>query len=711
MRRRILILFGRLIFGIVWIGSAVAIVVLATVVLEDGRDTWNVVRHVRWGGFDDVLSEDLVLLACVAAIAGAWFRITWVIGVVAACHRKGREPRGSNRLLTRLVMRFLILVPFVVDGMSPRVHALSTFEITQHSGESSNVLSKATGSRDILLSRDVLLVSIVVAVGVSWRLRQRRLAALRENESVEIDERGLEFESEVVRHGEDLALARLDLAVRSLVATGNCDIRWLVQHSSGVIHVELTQIHSRTAPWTRVSDRVLVLDAEVSLPELSRSSSGSHVRVPILLPVGTTRAGSIWINLDNVGSFFVEGRGTCADAVWNGLCQSLALSPLHTSVSLIGTMDNELIGSRQIVAANEMDARQLSATLESGESPAVLLLDQDTRRHLCTVSTSRLESEFGLVARDGSWFLLPLEQPILPTSCGEEDRATISNLIGTTSESITAAPSIITQHQEAVKHNETIESIIADISFIARVMGRPCVEHVDRGRVGFERSKSEELVIWLALHPHRRHRMAARTEMWNVPVKDSTFSNITADVRRSLTVIQRPPLDDQWLSVTHNDDLPLHPRIVTDVNVLECCFDHARKTPEVDGARVLMFGLDQVRGGPFEGSRYLWRDATGLATETAMLIVRASTLCAEMALEAGDIELLYRSTAKGLLAVPGHESLVSIRMRQHAANDDRASLTVEWESYCRSLANDDWGDAQPSPKMVDLWRSLSGRSR
>lgn len=196
--------------------------------------------------------------------------------------------------------------------------------------------------------------------------------------------------------------------------------------------------------------------------------------------------------------------------------------------------------------------------------------------------------------------------------------------------------------------------------------------------------------------------------MWSVPVKDATFSNITSDVRRSLTVHETPPRDEQWLGVTMNDDLPLNPRVVSDMAVLERCLGYARRCPEDDGLGVLLFGLEFVRGCPLEGSRYLWHDAAGITTEIAMLVVRAALLCCEMALECGDVESLYRSSAKGLAAVPGHESLVAIRMRQHAENADRASLAIEWESYCRSLINDEWGDSQPSPQMIDLWRSLSG---
>jgi hypothetical protein len=46
-------------------------------------------------------------------------------------------------------------------------------------------------------------------------------------------------------------------------------------------------------------------------------------------------------------------------------------------------------------------------------------------------------------------------------------------------------------------------------------------------------------------------------------------------------------------------------------------------------------------------------------------------------------------------------------MRLHGERDDQAALRAEWQGYCRALANDDWGDASPSRKMVELWRELT----
>ena len=82
-------------------------------------------------------------------------------------------------------------------------------------------------------------------------------------------------------------------------------------------------------------------------------------------------------------------------------------------------------------------------------------------------------------------------------------------------------------------------------------------------------------------------------------------------------------------------------------------------------------------------------------------------MMAEMCTEIGDLDGVYWATAKGLLAVPGHEDLVAQRMRLHGERDDQVAFRAEWQGYCRALANDDWGDASPSRKMVELWRELT----
>ena len=648
------------------------------------------------------VTDGLVLAVCLAVMAGAWLRIVWVVFAVLLLRR--RDPRGRifDRSLTRFVLRLLVIAPVVANPATSRAEA----QAASHS----EVSAETEEDSEFELSfRDAVLVSATVGVGVSRVLRRRRHEAMR-SDRVDADDSATSFEDAVIRHGEDVALARLDMAARSLVAAGRGDFRWLVQHSTGLIHVECARPSASTPPWGAVSERVLVLDAGVSLVELSRLAS-SDARSPLLVPVGSTSAGDVWVNLDLVGSFFVEGSGSRMDEVWQGLCQSIALSPLLGGVHLIGEQDHHLVGRRQVLAGDGRQVESLSRNLESDESPCVVLAREETRGVIRLACLDRpMERECGLVLRGNEWLLEPLGQPIRPTACTSEDLRRMVDLIGPPVPPIACRQPSPPVSEATPDRHPFIEMMCSEVSFIARAMGRPCIEHLTEGEVEFERSRSEELVLWLAFHPGRRMRSAARADIWSVPIKDATFSNLTSDVRRSLAAFEDPPRGEQWLAVTMTDEMPLHRRIVTDAAILERCIGQARKFPEDAGAEVLDFGLGFVRGCPLEGSSYLWRDATGIATDAAMLVVRASMMSAEMALEVGDIESVRRSTAKGLIAVPGHEGLVSMRMRQHALCGDRSSLITEWESYCRALSSDDWGDSRPSPAMVDLWRELSGRA-
>ena len=121
---------------------------------------------------------------------------------------------------------------------------------------------------------------------------------------------------------------------------------------------------------------------------------------------------------------------------------------------------------------------------------------------------------------------------------------------------------------------------------------------------------------------------------------------------------------------------------------------------------MLRHGLELVRDAPFSGSAALWPDAEGVVSNLTLLVVGAATDLAELSLERADHDGVFWATAKGLLALPGHEGLIALRMRAHADVDDLAGVRTEWESYERVLAADLWGDASPAAKLVELRRRL-----
>ena len=53
-------------------------------------------------------------------------------------------------------------------------------------------------------------------------------------------------------------------------------------------------------------------------------------------------------------------------------------------------------------------------------------------------------------------------------------------------------------------------------------------------RPTFERSKTLELIAWLALHREHSTRAGARTALWELDVRDATFANVVSEARRAM---------------------------------------------------------------------------------------------------------------------------------------------------------------------------------
>ena len=643
-----------------------------------------------------------LMTACVVVIWLSWLRIS--VGFVGAFIRViiRRPVRRTQRWSAKLAFWALMITPSVAVSMIPTaVQAVSeTLETTENDFQSKPV------------STPQILVSVLVASGVLLRLRASRRRSLRQG-SAEISSQALDWESTIVREKDEMAVVRLELAIRTLMSLQAASFRMILCGRDGSMLVEFQHDRLARSLWKHHASRIWKLEAAVTLEQLVQDGRSHDGPIPVLIPVGTTTAGEVWVNLQEVGVFGVHGQGEEAEVVWRGLSQSLALSPFGEHVSLISVEEQGLRGRREIVVADEVQACLIAERLHSDDSPAVVLARHRLHHNSLVALLHRqqpLNDEFGVSNHHGRWYLHPTMTEIEPYRCTDQDLAVLDVLVPTSA--MLSVPPDPGDNQ----NSKVISELLPPHRFIASVLGVPHVRHVSGTKVSFERNRSEELVIWLALHSSQQRRSIARGEMWSIAIKDATFSNVTSDVRRSLTVVEQPQTNEDWLGVTLTDELPLHPLIESDVHLLALCFDHARRRPEYHGREVLEYGLRMVTGIPFQGSSYLWRDSTGLSSEYSMLVVRAALLLADMYSEAGDdavqtwSEGVYWATAQGLLAIPGHEDLVIRRLELHAHKGDQAALCAEWQSYCRALASDDWGDVDPSPKMVDVWRHLTQSS-
>ena len=149
---------------------------------------------------------------------------------------------------------------------------------------------------------------------------------------------------------------------------------------------------------------------------------------------------------------------------------------------------------------------------------------------------------------------------------------------------------------------------------VVQVLGNVAVQAASGDLVGFDRSKAQELVVWLSQHRHRPTRSSARTALWDIAVRDATFSNVVSDARRAMAKVVAPPAGQEWLGRTMNEDLPLHELVVSDAELLAERVAAARGLDAHAAIAVLRPGIELIHGMPFAGTSYLWPDAEGITS-------------------------------------------------------------------------------------------------
>lgn len=244
--------------------------------------------------------------------------------------------------------------------------------------------------------------------------------------------------------------------------------------------------------------------------------------------------------------------------------------------------------------------------------------------------------------------------------------------------------------------------------FTVSVLGTPRVLDIEGRLVEFERSKALELVVWLALHRPRCTRSGARHALWDLPIRDSSFANIVCDARRNLAHAVAAPPGTDWIGRCAGDELPLHPHITTDADLLRHMLHSGMGPADGFSTTQLRSMLELVRGVPFEGAQYVWADAEGITSELTMLIVAAAAMVGRRCLDTGDVAGVFDATAVGLRVVPRHEELVSLRLRSLHRNGDDAGVREEWAAYERALTLDPF-TRRPSSKMLALRQELVRR--
>ncbi|CAN0072197.1 unnamed protein product, partial [Phaeothamnion confervicola] len=493
-----------------------------------------------------------------------------------------------------------------------------------------------------------------------------------------------------------------------------------------------------------------ILPASVTIADLAAVSRSIPDPCPLLVHIGRSGDADLFVDLEAIGVLCVDAASSDAAAgIVRAIVAAISVSALAESAQMVaaGTVSSSLLhraapGAPAVVvedahAALDEAVRWLGSTSSAvagtastfalrmrggGEqwSPALvgstnLAWDDDAASRACDIAAGGGRGVAVVIdrpvdgpvwtirERDGAFEIDALALPVHPIGLPSGDLASLSGLIDRSSTVVTdPAPS----RDGGAVVDEPPSWAEPEWEVLVRVLGNVGVETRSGTTVTFDRSKSLELVAWLSQHPERPTRMAARTALWDLDVRDATFANVVSDARRSIARAAELPVGEEWIARTLTEQLPLHRLAITDAALLAARLEASNHLGDVEAVGVIRPGLELVTAAPFADASFLWPDAEGTTTSLVLLVTSAATRMAERCLALDDIDGVFWATGQGLKVLPGHEELISLRMRAHASAGDLSGVRQEWDAYERALAADPWADDEPAPKLIDLRRRL-----
>jgi nucleoid-associated protein YgaU len=608
-----------------------------------------------------------------------------------------------------------------------------------------DTISATDGRRMIGLEQAAMLsVGVLTLVGAN---RLRRLRTARPRARVPVPTRGLLTTERALRTiGADDRLLRVDIAIRAAagqLGAGDRQILAVLVDEYGAVEIVLTGPCPASEPFSSTGDR-WYLAATTSTESLG----------PVARPVGAPCVGlvqlgvtpdsrDLYVDLEALTVLAVDAETDRANAVVNAIATTLGTSVLAEVAQLVGVgLDPAaFVGHRHHVGCDSFDAALdlatslLGSTALASEStfalrsrwaageawePAIVLVASDFVGEvgdsfpdrevpgLAVVAAGRLDgARHTLIERGSTWQLEPLGIEIVPLGLEPDELTAITHLVEHAAARLEMPDDLDDRHlDDRPGGTVRFEPPVPAWSLLVRLLGPVDVVDEQGDPATFERSKTRELIAWLATHRERSTRTLARTALWDLDVRDATFSNVVSEARRAMARLVEPAPGEEWLARTLTEDLPLHERVRTDVELVECRLEMARRLRTDDAIAMLRPAVELIRGMPFEGTSYLWPDAEGITSNLVLLATSAASELAGHHLALGQIDGVFWATGQGLQVLPGHEDLIALRMRAHASNGDLAGVRHEWQCYERVIAADPWSDGEPATKLVELRHQL-----
>jgi DNA-binding SARP family transcriptional activator len=230
---------------------------------------------------------------------------------------------------------------------------------------------------------------------------------------------------------------------------------------------------------------------------------------------------------------------------------------------------------------------------------------------------------------------------------------------------------------------------------------------IDGGGV-IERRKSEELVVYLALHRDGVDEQRLKTALW--PEGGTSPHAFNQAASRARICLGTAPDGSHYLPRRRGGMYRVGEWVTSDVDRLALALRDARVETTPETVERLAAALRLVRGQPFEGvkSGYEWAHSEGFASRFEILAGEAAHLVAEWHLDHGEATAALWAAGQGLLASPADEVLYRDRMRAYALAGNRAAVESVMRELCRVVEALEPYDSL-HPETVELYESLVRR--
>ncbi len=562
------------------------------------------------------------------------------------------------------------------------------------------------------------------------------------------------------------ALELVDLALRAMAR----DVTTNHIPPPDVVGIHLTSDILRLLLWTphhhpptgwEVDDdgRSWTLPTRIDVEQLRRRAEGVPAPYPTLVTVGHNDDTHLLLDLEHLGAVQITGNPSAVTAATITMATELAASPLADSIDIVCVaFGDELAHLERIRAVDSLDDvlpavetkadavanlgsptpldGRLAPTGADTWHPLVILDPAPTpppcaERLLAIAHSGRAVAAVVGYPTGGRWRLRleddtiridPLGWTLARRNLTPNEQAAIADLVTAAQDpdGIPTDPVDELVAGGAVTDRDLAPTLGLDEADMSpsmpagpvevRVLGPVHVAGIDRR---FPARKCVELVTYLAFHRQGVEADVLMEALW--PEQAPNSRRLSQLVSRARLTLGDDPDGIPYVPYVTDGLYRISSHLQTDLDTFIQRIRAAEATSAGERLDHLHAALDLVQAAPFSGvgSGYAWAHTEGIGTHAIVAVDNTAHQLADLALDAGQLDLAEWAARRGLIATYACEACYRNLMRIAIAQQNPVALEAIYTELLTAVDADDGPDAATwlEPETVELYERHSRRHR